>query len=42
MYKKKTKMKKRSVRIKRDLKARDIKGRYRRQCQSTIHVCNNE
>ena len=39
---KKTKMKKRSVRIKPDLEARDLKGRYRRQCGSTLHVCNNE
>ena len=35
-------MKRRSVRINPDLEERDLKGRYRRQCGSTIHVCNNE
>ena len=35
-------MKRRSVRINPDIEERDLKGRYRRQCGSTIHVCNNE
>ena len=35
-------MKKRSVRIKPDLEARYLKGRYKRQCGSILHVCNNE
>ena len=35
-------MKRRSVRINPDLEERDLKGRYRRQCGSTIYVCNNE
>ena len=39
---KKTKMKRRSVRINPNLEAKDLKGRYRRQCGSAIHVCNNE
>ena len=42
MYKKKTKMKKRSSQINPDLEPRDLKGHYRRQWRSTIHVCNNE
>ena len=43
MYKeKKKKMKRRSAQINPNLEARDLKGRYRRQCRSTIHVCNNE
>ena len=35
-------MKRRSAQINPNLEARDLKGRYRRQCRSTIHVCNNE
>ena len=39
---KKTKMKRRGVRINPDLEARDLNGCYRRQCRSTIHICNDE
>ena len=35
-------MKRRGVRINPDLEARDLNGCYRRQCRSTIHICNNE